>query len=100
MSNFMDNAKERIGDFVDKVKDKLDGDDETTDAGDSDLTSDANATDPGSVSDVAAATSSGAADTVRESSSFSAAPEPDGTDDHRTDAPGAGRSTTSDIVEP
>ena len=111
---FMDKAKDMVDKIEDKipdsvkdkipesVKDKLGIDDDKTPAetAETDLTADTTATDPGSVSDVAAATSSDAADTVRTSSDSSVSNDPDGTDPHLSDAAGAGRGSVSDIVEP
>ncbi|MBA3606006.1 MAG: hypothetical protein M3487_08495 [Actinomycetota bacterium] len=100
--NMVDKIEDKIPDSVkDKlpasVKDKLgiDDDDDTTgtETAATDLTADATA--PGSVSDVAAATSSDAADTVRGSSDPSYKDVPD-----HPEAPGAGRIAGSDITEP
>lgn len=102
--SFMDKAKDMVDKIEDKipasvkdkipdsVKDKLGIDDDEA-AGAPDPVS----TDPGSVSDIAAATSSAAADTARTSSVQETKDDPDGTDPHSKDAPGAGRSSVTDI---
>lgn len=55
------------------------------------------ATDPGAVSDVAAATSDKAADTALGSSRPGYTADPDGSDEHQRHAPGAGRSAVSEV---
>ncbi len=64
-----------------------------------DLTAPGVATDPGSVSEVAAATSSDAADTVIDSSLQAYTDKSDGTDPHMEDAPGAGRGSNADTAD-
>lgn len=108
--SFMDKAKDAIDKIEDKipasvkdkipdsVKDKLgiEHDDDKPDAGS--IPAD-EATDPGSVSPIAAGTTNEAADVTRESSTPSYKPS-DGTDPHESDAPGAGRGGVSDITKP
>ncbi len=54
-------------------------------------------TDPGAVSEVAAATSDEAADTAIDAARTGYTKDSDGDDEHQDDAPGAGRSSVSDI---
>jgi len=54
-------------------------------------------TDPGAVSEVAAATSDEAAATAIDAAGTSYTKDSDGDDEHQDDAPGAGRSSVSDI---
>lgn len=76
-------------------------DDETRDtsSGSDDLTAAPAATDPGSLSDVAAATTNDAAKTALDSSAPAYTEESDGRDPHVEDAPGAGRGSVADTAD-
>jgi len=102
--SFMDKAKGLVDKIPDSVKDKIPDSVKDKLGIDEDATTDdatTQGTDPGAVSDVAAATSSDDANTAMSSSAPAYTKDPDGTDPPYTDtsSDGAGRAPTSDITK-